>query len=213
MNDYWYQKKQPPERFVEEIRKNVKGEPVLTLQMNGKEIALMKTDGPTFAYIFSQNRRYLFRGEYTAEPVDNDYNNSDSYVTENGLAGFSLSYDGWLTSLFSNLPEKGFALAAKSFILPRVDRLCCIISGDGNDSALARFYMEFYGFVPWAYTLDDRVLMRQCYGDEFVDTFEKLHGVPRHLFMLKKEICPPDVEPRIFDDYFEAENYTGGHKR
>lgn len=208
MNGYWYKKQQPPKEFAEEIKKAVTGDPVLSVQLSDKTRTLFRTDSAAFAEIFSKNRRFLFRGEYTAEPVDNDYIHSDSYVTEDGLAGFSLSHSGWLTSLFSNLPVKGFALAVKPFILPRIDKLVCIISGDEDASGLVVFYKKHYGFVPWAYTADDRILMRQCYGDEFVSTFELLHGIPRHLFMVKAESCPAGHKPRTFTDYFEAEDDT-----
>lgn len=95
-----------PDELRKIIRDKVLGSPVATLTFSGVSRDLLMVDAETFAEVFSLNKPYIFHGEYTAPAAENDYRNAENYLTSDGFAGFSISSDGWLMSLFSNLKEK-----------------------------------------------------------------------------------------------------------
>ena len=105
-SDFWYEKQQVPEFICSQLRNEVKGT-VAGVLPNG--VRLLTVSPVCFKRSFDVNRIYLYRGDFTAPSYENDYFNAVNYLTENGLAGFSVSNDGWLSSLFSNQTWKGFA--------------------------------------------------------------------------------------------------------
>ena len=156
---------------------------------------------------FLQNRSYLYDGEFTASSDENNYNGSDNYLTEDGLAGFSISKSGWLVSLFSNYDYGGFAKSIKKHITDNANKLVCIVTGEYKENKIVDMYKNIYGFNVYAKTRNDTEIMRKYYGDEFVDSIISNKGIPYHVFMVRGNL-EENHEVMEFDDYFEAESYV-----
>ena len=199
---YWYTKTPLPAELRETIRDKVQGTPITSLAFGGISRELLMVDAETFAEVFSLNRSYIFHGEYTAPAVENDYRNAENYLTSDGLAGFSISSDGWLMSLFSNTEEKGFLRAIEGIIREKTRKLVCIVS---EDQKLVDIYKAI-GFHAVAITVNDIGLMREYHGDRFVQDYLLRHTSLRHVFMVKGKASEDDI--RIFADYWKAKEYV-----
>lgn len=204
----WYNKTPVPQSLKDRLRSIVRGVPAGTVEICGSAVTLLSVASAVFREAFEANREELYRGEYTAPPGENDYEGAANYLTEDGLAGFSLSGGGWLTSLYSNLPCRGFAAAVRGYILPGINKIVCIVSGEEDDSGLVRFYKENYGYLDYARTKDDTANMRLLYGDAYVDSFIAAHGIPYHVFLVAPGAHPRPGSVRVFDDYFDAEDFV-----
>lgn len=191
-----------PEDLRETIRGKVQGTPIASLTFGGIPRELLKVDAETFAEVFSLNRPYIFHGEYTAPASENDYRNAENYLTSDGLAGFSTSYDGWLMSLFSNTEQKGFLRASEGIIRGKARKLVCIVS---EDTKLVDIYKAL-GFYVVATTIDDIDLMREYHGERFVLDYLQCHSSLRHVFMVKGKASEDDIS--IFADYWKAKEYV-----
>ena len=205
---YWYVKKAMPKKEKDRIKSLVKGEVVGAFEIKGKKYTLLKVSGRTFRSVFVENRKYLFRGDYTAPADENDYMESQNYLTEDGLAGFSVTGRGWLVSLFSNLESAGFARAVRDFVTDRAYKLVCIVADTEEGNGLVRFYKECYGFREYVTTINDSEIMRKYYGNKFMDSFISHNGNPFHIFMIGKDASGEDGEVKHFQDYFEAEAFV-----
>lgn len=205
---YWYEKKEMPEEEKMRIRGLVKGEPVGTFDIGGETHQLLKVDGAAFKNIFIENQIYLYKGDYTAPSEENDYPDSDNYVSDDGLAGFSISETGWLVSLYSNYAVGGFAKAIRPYVVSKAYKLVCIVADTDERNGLVELYRDLYGFRKYASTINDIEVMREHYGDEFIDTFVSRNGVPFHIFMIGANAEGCGGEIRRFHDYFEAEAYV-----
>lgn len=169
-----------------------------------KELRLV--GGDAFAQALIINREYLLHGDFLAPASDNDYAKADCYLLESGKAGFAISHDGWLMSLFSNEPWGGFTRMVGAFAAEKARKLVCIIAGTKENSLLPRLYREAFGFVEVAATKDDTFSMTRAYGEDFVKTFLKHNGRPSHLFMVKGNIGKGKVV--VFDDYRSAYRFV-----
>lgn len=208
VSDFWYEKKCLPDETVLYLRTAVNGEPAGTFSIGGDIRHLLKVNGDVFRTVFIENRKYLYRGDFTAPSDDNDYENSANYLSEDGLAGFSVTDKGWLVSLFSNLEKPGFARAVREFVIKDAYKLVCIVTGDPGDNKLVRLYEKHYGFRIYAATVDDTAVMRKYYGDGFIDGFVSRNGTPFHVFMTGGNAEGDGTGIRYFEDYFEAEAYV-----
>ena len=170
----------------------------------------------TFRKAFSESRAAMRRGLFLAPPEDNAYEEQENYLAEDGCAGFSITADGWLVSLFSARPGRGFLKQVAPFLKERVEKLVCIcartveaeagtVAAESADGPLVEAYQKELGFHVVARTIDDRVVMGQYYGEEFIARFVQDFGTPYHVFMTKMQV--PE-SARIFTDYFEAEAYV-----
>lgn len=155
-----------------------------------------------------KNRQYLYNGEYTAPADENDYESADNYLTEDGLAGFSLSQTGWLTSLYSNYMTGGFAHAIRKYIMESTHKLVCIVADTDEGNELVELYRKEYGFRKYAQTIDDTDLLRNVYGDRFIDDFLQHNGMPFHVFMIRGNVSAGTDEVRKFGYYFDAADYV-----
>lgn len=201
---YWYTKTQMSAELRETIRGKVQGTPIASLAFGGVSRELLMVDAKIFAKVFTLNRPYIFHGEYTTPAAENDYENAENYLTSDGLAGFSISSDGWLMSLVSNTEEKGFLKAAEGIIRVKARKLVCIVS---EDTKLLDIY-EALGFHEVATTIDDIPLMRKYHGDRFVRDYLQRHTSLRHVFMVQGDVSGADI--RAFADYWEAKEYVQG---
>ena len=201
---YWYTKTPLPAELRETIRGKVLGTQVTTITLSGVSRELLMVDAETFAEVFSLIRPYIFHGEYTAPAAENDYENAENYLTSDELAGFSISYDWWLMSLFSNTEEKGFLRAIEGIIREKARKLVCIVS---EDTKLVDIYKAL-GFHEVATTIDDIPLIRKYHGDRFVRDYLQRHTSLRHVFMIQGESSGDDI--RVFADYWKAKDYVQG---
>ena len=161
---YWYTIIRMPDNLRKTIKDKVQGTPITPLTFGGISRNLLMVDAITFAEVFTLNRPYIFHGEYTAPATENDYANAENYLTSDGLAGFSISSNGWLMSLFFNTEENGFLKASAGIIREKARKLVCIVS---EDQKLVDIYKAI-GYHVVATTTDDISLMREYHGDRFV---------------------------------------------
>ena len=181
---------------------------MMTLEADGVKIVLRCVDGETFRKTFAEKRAGMKRGCFLAPPEDNDYDQQENFLTDDGDAGFSITGDGWLVSLFSTQPGRGFVKCVAPLMREKVVRLGCICTREPGREArepLVETYKRDLGFYVAARTLDDHVVMGEYYGEEFISRFMQEFGTPYHVFMTRKE--PPAPAP-TFDDFFEAEAYV-----
>ena len=207
MSDYWYAKKNIPAEEKSRIKQLVKGEVIGSVQLGCVSHALLKVEDKVFREVFNENRRYLYKGDFTAPADENDYVNSFNCLTDDGLAGFAVTSDGWLVSLFSNCEEKGFAEQIKPFIKDAY-KLVLIVADHDKDNSLVRLYQDVFGFRKYVMTTDDSAVMRKYYGDEFVDEFIARNGIPSHIFMIGENAAGTDENLPLFYDYFMAESFV-----
>lgn len=206
---YWYERKRMPKEERERIKRIiVRGESVGTFEIDGQTHQLLKVDGNVFRDVFIENRKYLYKGDYTAPSNENDYLDSTNYLSEDGFAGFSITDKGWLVSLFSNYREGGFAKAIKPYVINHAYKLVCIVANTDEGNGLVDLYKNVYGFRKYATTINDIDIMRKHYGDEFIDSFVSKNGTPFHVFMIGKNAVGEGNEIKRFQDYFEAEAYV-----
>lgn len=207
--DYWHERNVIPENKKNELRSLVKGEKVIQLFPKGeKPLWLLKVPPSVFLKLFTKNREFLYRGDFTAPPEENDYLNNDCYVTEDGLAGFSITEDHWLVSVYSNQEWRGFLYLIKPIVLSKANKLVCIVNDCYKNDPLACSYNKVFGFQPYVTTIDDTNIMRKYYGTEFIDNFVKHYGTPHHLFMILTDETINIEDIKQFDDYFVAEKYV-----
>ena len=203
--NYWHKRKWIPYAEKEALRKSIHGEEIGVLKPNGfEEVKLLKVEHSIFINAFVRNRKYLYRGDYTASPEENDYENSDCFLTEDGLAGFAITNDGWLISVFSTEPWRGF-LRLVSPYLTKATKLVCI-SGSGDRRSLISTYQSL-GYVEVAETIDDTALLQKYYGNDFIESFIAEYGSPRHIFMCRPSADKP-INVTVFMDYFKAKEYV-----
>ncbi len=207
-SEYWYKKKEIPEIERNKIKAIVHGERAGAFEIDGRSRILLKVGGDIFKEAFIKNRQFLYRGDYTAPPEENDYSDAANYLSEDGLAGFSITDEGWLVSLFSNYRTGGFARAVKKYVVDAAYKLVCIVADTDDGNRLVELYRRLYGFRKYAATINDIEVMRLHYGDEFIENFVLKNGTPFHIFMIGENAVGEAGSIKRFDDYFEAEAYV-----
>ena len=205
---YWYERKPIPEEAKNRIKAMVRGESVGRIDLGWEKTGLLRVAADTFRKVFIANRKYLYKGDYTAPPVENDYADAANYLTEDGLAGFSVTDTGWLVSLYSNYEKGGFAQAVKEYVLKDAYKLVCIVADTEEGNHLVQLYESVYGFRKYAKTINDIQVMREHYGDPFIDNFVATKGTPFHIFMIGRNAVGETTKIPAFGDYFEAEAYV-----
>ncbi len=209
ISDYWYKRMGVPQAERERIKSLVVGEQCAEFELENETKKLIQVDGECFKSVFIENRKYLYKGDYTAPPYENDYSYASNYLSEDGLAGFSITHDGWLVSLFSNYDKRGFSKSIKKFVIGKAYKLVCIVANTDEGNALVELYQRLYGFRKYVSTINDIDVMRIHYGDEFIDNFIMRNGTPFHVFMIgKNAVGIGEDEHKRFEDYFEAEKYV-----
>ena len=203
-SEYWFVKKAISEDDKKHIRSMVSGSVIGELNIDGQCHQILSVSGEVFRKVFIENRKYLYLGDYTAPPDENDYIDSTNYLSDDGLAGFSITKDGWLVSLFSNYMNGGFTNAIKKYVVNNAYKLVCIVADSIDENRLIKVYKDMFGFEVYATTVNDVEIMRKYYGDVFIDSFVEKHGIPFHVFMVDKNAIT-DVEEIVhFTDYFKA---------
>ena len=205
---YWYSKGEMRSGAKKEISEVLGQSHYKTVAFQNEKIRLLEVDGETFSSIFSINRRFLFRGDYTAPASENDYSSARNFLTDEGLSGFSVSNDGWLTSLFSNASRRGFLKNVSMFIKNIANKLVCIVGCDIKNSKLIKLYAKYFNFKIVAMTIDDTKLMALHHGQKFTRNFLKFNERLYHVFMVEMGDKKEKIKPKVFDDYFEAKAFV-----
>ena len=208
ISEYWYEKKEIPEKEKIRIKELVKGDIVGEFDICGTTHNLLRVSGNVFRDVFIENRKFLYKGDYTAPSEENDYLNSINYLSEDGLAGFSITSKGWLVSLFSNYKNGGFARAIKKFIVNHAYKLVCIVANTEEGNKLVELYKNIYGFREYVTTINDTDIMRKYYGDDFINSFTMKRGTPFHVFMIGETAKGVGNDIKKFQNYYEAEEYV-----
>lgn len=153
-------------------------------------------DGRLFHDIFSIVRTYLPNGELV--DLHDNYDDAICYITSDGLAGFAVTSDGNLISVYSlyGATKKGFLGAIKDLITEAgATRL------DGYNSPLqplAEIYSKVFGW---------KVASMMDYNMEYDhDNIAENHKMPQVAFMVNTDA---EIETKHFnkDQYDEAESY------
>ena len=153
-------------------------------------------DGKLFHDIFEIVRTYLPNGELV--DLHDSYDDATCYITSDGLAGFAVTNDGNLISVFSlyGASKKGFLGAIKDLITE-----AGATHLDGYNSQLqplAEIYSKVFGW---------KVASMMDYNMEYDhDNIAKNHGMPQVAFMVNTD---EDIETKHFDkdQYDEAVAY------
>lgn len=143
-------------------------------------------DGRLFHDIFEIVRAYLPNGELV--DLHDNYDDAICYITSDGLAGFAVSSDGNLISVYSlyGKSKKGFLGAIKDLITE-----AGATHLDGYNSRLqplAEIYSKVFGW---------KVASMMDYNIEYDhDNIAENHGMPQVAFMVNTDA---DIETRHFD--------------
>lgn len=189
-----------------EIRRMVSGNIAGKIKLDGWDTWLYKVSGDVFSNLFSYNRQFLYRGNHTAFTDENDYKNAYNLITESGLAGLSITEDGWMMSVYSNEPRKGFLTGTAPLIKDKVKKIVCLVGKDPLASKLVREYINTFEFRIVAVTPNDTEIMTEYYGAEFMDMFIDHWGTPHHVFLISKDVSVGSI--RYFGNYFDAHDYV-----
>lgn len=160
-----------------------------------------KVDGQTFRDVFEIARTYTKNGELVdLHPVETNedatgYNDTDNYITKDGLSGYAITKDGDLISVFNANDKRGWLRAIKPDIEAKAKTLDCYMS---PNQPLSEMYEKIFGFKT-ASVMD--------YNMEYDhDDIAKNHNMPQVAFMVKTD---QDIETKHFnkDQYNEALEY------
>lgn len=172
----------------------------------GNNFRLGEVNPYIFHDIFEINRRYLENGELVDIHEFNDpdtipYTECKCYITDDGLAGFAITPNGDLISVFSLNPsdKKGFLYSIKDFIREEgATHLDCYLSPNQN---LEKIYQKTLGFHT-ASTMDYNMKYDH-------DNIAANHSKPKIGFMVAQEV----KEKKHFDkdSYDAAQTYQLQH--
>lgn len=164
-------------------------------------------DGQTFHDVFEIVRTYLKNGElvdlHNAKTSDDEigYNDTENYLSEDGLSGFSITKEGDLISVFNNSDRRGWlkTIASNEEIMSRIKTLDAY---DSNQQSLPAMYKKALGM---------KVASLMDWNQEYDhDGIGDNHGNPKVAFMVKTD---DEVIVRTFgkDDYDEAVAYRDSY--
>ena len=82
-------------------------------------------DAETFHDLFETNKPYINKQELVDLHDVSDYENNHNYISDDGMAGFSITQDGDLISVFNNSPKRGFLRSVANEIMNNAKTLDC----------------------------------------------------------------------------------------
>jgi len=162
-----------------------------------------KVDGKLFHDIFEINQKYLFSGDAVDVHSTDFYQNTNNYISDDGLSGFSVTKDGNLVSVF-NLGQKGFLKTIKDYVKSKgVKTLDCYNS---KMQDLPQIYEATLGFKTVAILDFNYDILAESKGKDYADSFVNTYGKADVAFMVNTD---SDVEEKHFnkDQYDEAKAY------
>lgn len=160
-------------------------------------------DAQTFHDIFEIVQKYLPNGDAVDVRPVADYQNTKNYLTSDGMAGFAMTEEGDLISVF-NLGSPGFLKTIKPILDQYgVKTLDCFQS---SRQPLASIYQKVLGFKTASILDFNYDMLASERGKDYADWFVKTYGEAPVHFMVKNE---EDVEIQHFDksQYDEAKAY------
>ena len=183
------------------VRKKYKS---LVNPSNNSQLVLVENvDAQTFHDIFEIVQKYLPNGDAVDVRPVADYQNTKNYLTSDGMAGFAMTEEGDLISVF-NLGSPGFLKTIKPILDQYgVKTLDCFQS---SRQPLASIYQKVLGFKTASILDFNYDMLASERGKDYADWFVKTYGEAPVHFMVKNE---EDVEIQHFDksQYDEAKAY------
>lgn len=170
---------------------------ILNVEYDGQKHKIYENvDGQTFHDLFEIARIYTENGELVDLHDIEDYNKSKNYLSEDGTAGFAITSDGDLISVFNlkSSIKKGWLRMISPIIKENVKTLDCYMSSKQN---LSEMYSKIFGF---------KVASIMEWNQEYDhDNIGKNHNKPSVAFMVNTE---SDVVTR----YFDKNDWDGAHE-
>ena len=103
-------------------------------------------DAETFHDLFETNKPYIKRQELVDLHEVSDYENNHNYISDDGMAGFSITQDGDLISVFNNSDKRGFLRSIADTIKNEAKTLdCYVLSEIYSSSNLQQMYEDYFG--------------------------------------------------------------------
>lgn len=204
ISSYWNTQKDMPEDIKQKLSDLAENCDKKIIPLDDRDEHIISVNGDVFKKVFSINRQYLYRGNFTADPDENNYSESDNYLTSDGLSGFSITSDGWLVSMFSNHAHRGFMNSISGFLRNNVKKLECITTD--NEPYLVDMYIKHLDCSIVARSVDDTELMYNYYSEEFMDLFLNSYGRPYHIFMINDG--KREKHMKTISGYFNAHRYV-----
>ena len=152
-------------------------------------------DGSTFRDIFSMVRNYLPNGELVdvhsleSDEYSTGYNDTENYLSEDGMSGFSITKSGDLISVFNIGLKRGWLRAIEPIIKSKAKTLDCYVSPKQD---LQGMYSKIFGFQT-ASIMDYNM-------DYDHDDIAKNHDKPQVAFMV-------NTDKKIETKHFDKDSY------
>lgn len=104
-------------------------------------------DAETFHDLFETNKPYIKYQELVDLHDTGDYTNNHNYISDDGMAGFSITQDGDLISVFNNSHKRGFLRSIADTIKSEAKTLdCYALNNKYSDNSLPKMYEKVFGF-------------------------------------------------------------------
>ena len=158
--------------------------------------------GDLFHDVFETCHAYLLKGDCVDIHEAQDYQDSENYLSADGLSGFSIK-NGDLISVFNLSPERGMLKTIAPIIKERCRTLDCF---DSEKQHLPEFYSGAFGFKTASVLDFNYDLLAQEKGKDYAEHFVKTYGESPVHFMVNTD---SEVEVKHFskDQWEDAYNY------
>ena len=196
-------------KLAADSRRNGNGYESLVNPKTNKSVKFhKKVSGDTFHSIFEICHKYLPMGDCVDVHDKKDYDDTDNYMSEDGMSGFSITKEGDLISVFSLSKEGGFLSTIAPIVKEKAKTLDCFSIGDNG---LPTLYEKYFGFQTASVLEFNEDVLREDKGDEYTDNFIKNYGKPSVHFMVNSK---KPIESKKFDkdDWDGAFSYQQSKK-
>ncbi len=176
-----------------------------------KQVNLYRgVDADTFHSIFSTCHNYLPMGDCVDVHNKEDYEDTENYMTDDGMSGFSITKDGDLISVFSLSKQGGFLGTIAPIVKKKAKTLDCFELDKENN--LPKLYEKAFGFQTASILDFNEQVLREDKGDDYTDKFLKNYGKPPVHFMVNTS---KKVTPKHFgkNDWSDAYSYQQSMKQ
>lgn len=172
-------------------------------------------DGEAFRECFASCRQYLKNGDCVTIHQQSQYNQTQNYLSTDGLSGIAITRDGDLQSVFSIRADKGFLKTIAPIVRKKVKTLDCYQS---TVHPLSSIYSSIFTFQTTSVLAYNKQVVKNNFGEEYANYFTKTYNSPPVYFMVNpsfsydiKRIVPKcfNKEDKIKAIYFDKNDYDG----